>query len=49
MTCIRKSSDWDNVESLVAALSFATSKYPIAQDAGKKTERLSKVSRLYPA
>ena len=39
----------DNIESLVAVLSFPTSKYPLAHDSGKKTQRLSKVSLFYPA
>ena len=47
MKCIPKSSDCDNVESLVAVLLLPKSKYPIALDAGKKAQRLSKVVRFY--
>ena len=48
MKFIQKSSDWDKVKSSVTVLSFPTPKCPIAHDAGKKTQRLSKVSRFYP-
>ena len=47
MKCIPKSSDCDNVESLVAVLLLPKLKYPIALDAGKKAQRLSKVVRFY--
>ena len=48
MKFIWKASDWDNVKSSVTVLSFPTLKCPIAHNAGKKTQHLSKVSPFLP-